>query len=204
LQEERLSEFNNFESTEAWLASRTACLTVNFLGGVFFLFAKNMTCTTPTTKICTLCKQPKDADQFNKHGGHRDGLGSNCRQCIKEAARMRRAKAVGIQAHQTRPDAPQLVKAIKSLPNPKPLPQVDPELVIDIPGIWEIQNRGKNYITYNFTSPIDQTTFTFSSFKQARQAHQEMMKAFRQQAVFESVRRQSTGKKLAVDDEDDK
>jgi hypothetical protein len=30
-----------------------------------------------------------------------------------------------------------------------------------------------------------------------------MMDAFRQQAVFESVHRQSTGKKLAVDEEDD-
>jgi len=108
---------------------------------------------------------------------------------------MRRAK--------TRPDAPQPVKAIKSLPNPTPLPQVDPELVIDLPGIWEIQNRGKNYTTYNFTSPIDQSTFTFSSFKEARKARESMRDIFVQQAQFEAVVRQKTGKKPQVDVEDD-
>ena len=107
---------------------------------------------------------------------------------------MRREKA-----RQTSPDAPQPPQAIKSLPNPKPLPQVDPELVIDLPGIWEIQNRGKNYTTYNFTSPIDQTTFTFPSFRDARKARESMRDVFVQQARFEAVVRQKTGKKPEVE-----
>jgi hypothetical protein len=156
-----------------------------------------MTCTTPTTKICTICRQSKATDQFPKHGGHRDGLGSNCRACVKELARMRREKA-----RQTSLDAPQPVKAIKSPANPKTLPSFDSELVIDIPGIFEVQNRGRGYTSYNFTSPVDGSTFTFSSFKEARKGRLEMIKAFRQLAVFESVQRQSTGKKR-VDDEGD-
>jgi hypothetical protein len=77
---------------------------------------------------------------------------------------------------------------------------VDPELVIDLPGIWEIQNRGKNYTTYNFTSPIDQTSFTFSSFREARKARGSMGDVFVQQARFEAVVRQKTGKKPEVDE----
>jgi hypothetical protein len=142
-----------------------------------------MTCTTtPTTKIrhCSICK----IAVIPPHGCNR------CKQCnsdyLKEWRKINRL-----------PKAPRppKVKKIK--------PPVDPKLIVDCPGIWEVENRGRDTRTFNFTSLIDSSTFSFPSFREARQARQEMMQAFRQQAVFESVHRQTTGKKPAVDDEGD-
>jgi hypothetical protein len=95
------------------------------------------------------------------------------------------------------PQTPQTPK-VKKIKAP-----VDPELVIDLPGIYQVENRGKGCISFRFESLIDGSVFSFSSFKEARQTRQEMMDAFRQQVVFESVQRQSSGKKPVVDEEDD-
>jgi hypothetical protein len=153
-------------------------------------------CTTaPTTKICSVCRLPQPTDQFTKHGGHRDGLGSNCHTCRNELARAWRQRR---RLAQTNPDAPQSFKAIKSPPKPKPLPTVDPELVIDIPGVWEVQNRGRGTRSFNFTSLVDNSTFSFPTFREARQARAEMMDAFRQQAVFESVHRRLLAREHSV------
>jgi hypothetical protein len=151
-----------------------------------------MTCTTPTEKICTVCKTPKNTNQFNRHNGHKDKLGSNCKACIKEAVRKRRLNI----PRTPKPPKPPKIKKIKG--------PVDPELVVDLPGIYPVENRGKGYTSFRFDSPIDGSIFSFSSFKEARKERQQMMSAFRQQAVFESVQRQSSGKKPAVDDEGDK
>jgi hypothetical protein len=85
----------------------------------------------------------------------------------------------------------------------KPVSNDTPELTIDIPGIYEVENRGKGYTSFRFDSPIDGSVFAFESFKEARKERQQMMSAFRQQAVFESVVRQKTGKKPADDEGDE-
>jgi hypothetical protein len=185
---------------------------------------------TQIMKQCTICKQVKDKDQFPKHSGHKDGLSSLCRGCTTELARNRKNDSLIQKACQTckilkpltdfyrKTNSPLGVQgecricqrkrsAARLLLKPKPakvhkiVAVVEPELIIDVPGIFEIQNRGKNYTTYNFTNPIDQSTFTFSSFHEARQARESMRDVFIQQARFEAVVRQKTGKK-PVDDED--
>lgn len=35
-------------------------------------------------KICTKCKQEKLLSEFNKHSNHKDGLQSQCKECIKK------------------------------------------------------------------------------------------------------------------------
>jgi hypothetical protein len=109
---------------------------------------------------------------------------------------------VGQKRLQNDPNASDMPTAVLTSEPPKPAPNDTLELVIDIPGIFEVQNRGRGYTSYNFTSPVDGSTFTFSSFKDARKGRQAMMTAFEQQAVFESVFRQKTGKKPADDDEE--
>ena len=36
------------------------------------------------TKICTKCNKEKELSDFGKHSGHKDGLQSQCKECIKE------------------------------------------------------------------------------------------------------------------------
>lgn len=43
-----------------------------------------------------------------------------------------------------------------------------PELIVSIPGIYEVQNRGKGYTSFRFESPIDGSVFSFSSFKEGK------------------------------------
>jgi hypothetical protein len=72
-----------------------------------------------------------------------------------------------------------------------------------VPGIFEIQNRGRGYRTFNFTSPIDDSAFSFSSWAEAKKTRQSMMKAFEQQARFDGCVRQKTGKKPEDDELDE-
>ena len=127
--------------------------------------------TTPTQKTCRLCNVTKNKDKFTNHGGHKDGLQSNCKSCEKKRMRAVRKRALK-KAAQSHPSVPNVPPTQSITPPPTKLTTVTPELVIDIPGIFEIQNRGKNYTSYNFTSPIDGSTFSFPSFKEARQARQ--------------------------------
>lgn len=36
-----------------------------------------------TTKICTCCNTTKETNQFNKNKTKKDGLSSECKECIK-------------------------------------------------------------------------------------------------------------------------
>jgi hypothetical protein len=56
------------------------------------------------------------------------------------------------KATQSHPNVPPISTITSPAPNVAP---IEPELVIDVPGIFEIQNRSRNYTSYNFTSPID-------------------------------------------------
>lgn len=38
-----------------------------------------------TQKYCNKCQQWKDTSEFYKHGGHKDGLSSNCKACTNKA-----------------------------------------------------------------------------------------------------------------------
>ena len=149
--------------------------------------------TTPTQKTCRLCKLIKDRDQFVRHDGHKDGLQTRCKACTNETAKNRRAKA----RQKDSQNVPDVSPMSTIAPPPKPATKVKTELVIDVPGIFEIQNRGKNYTSYNFTSPVDNSTFSFPSFSEARQARKSMMAIFEQQSKFDGVQRQSTGRPAA-------
>jgi hypothetical protein len=153
-----------------------------------------MTCTT-THKTCPACSIEKPSTEFNKHGGHRDKLSTNCRECVKKLARTRRAIEKAAQAPQIDP----IIPPISSItPPPQSLSKTileAPELIVDLPGIYEIEHRGRGTRSFRFESPVDGSVFAFESFKEARKERQQMMTAFRQQAVFESVVRQKTGKR---------
>jgi hypothetical protein len=69
---------------------------------------------------------------------------------------------------------------------------------VDIPGIYEIENRGRGYTSFRFESPIDGSVFSYESFKDARKARQSMMAAFRQLAAYDSTHRQSTAARRAT------
>jgi hypothetical protein len=110
------------------------------------------------------------------------------------------------KARQARLEASGVVADTKIAKPQKPAPSVTPatpELIVDVPGIYEVENRGRGTRSFNFTSTIDGSTFSFPSFKEAREARQAMMRAFRGQAVFESVVRQKTGKKPEADELDE-
>jgi hypothetical protein len=158
-----------------------------------------MNITPILTKTCIICKITKNRADFTKHSGHSDGLHSRCRACTNEGNKNRRAKV-----RQARLEASGVVADVDIAEPQKPAPQTildAPELIVDVPGIYEVENRGRGTRSFNFTSTIDGSTFSFPSFAEARQARQAMMKAFRQQAVFESVVRQKTGKKPEADED---
>ena len=146
-----------------------------------------MTCSTPTTKICTICKLPEDTNQFNKHNGQKDGLGSNCRACIKERTRMRRLNI-------PRPPKPPQTPKVKKIKAP-----VD-EIAVSMPSIFEVENRGKNYRSFCSESPLDGNIFSFLSYREARAARESFRPAICQMETYENTHRQSTGKKLTVDE----
>jgi hypothetical protein len=100
-------------------------------------------------------------------------------------------------------EASEVVADVKIAEPQKSAPSDTPELVIDIPGIYEVQNRGKGYTSFRFESPIDGSIFSFPSWAEARTARKSMMAVFRQQAVFDGVVRQKTGKKPATDEFDE-
>jgi hypothetical protein len=185
-----------FRSNEVLVshANRAPCLLLIFRGRTFYA---NMTRTIPTAtltthKTCPTCGTSKPLAQFWKSKFSKYGVQAHCKIC--QAVRKRGEPSY----------APQPVKVSKIAKPPKSVAKVIPEaaeLIVDLPGIYEVQNRGKGYTSFRFESPIDGSVFSFSSFREARTGRQEMMRAFRQQAVFESVVRQKTGKKPA-DDED--
>jgi hypothetical protein len=125
-------------------------------------------------KLCQTCRIEKPISDFYRKTNSGDGRQGACRIC------------------QTKTNRERLARLSPAPKKPRKLPP-EPELVIDLPGIWEVENRGRGYRSFNFTSPIDGSTFTFSSFREARQGRNEMMSAWRQQARYESVYRQSTG-----------
>jgi hypothetical protein len=105
-------------------------------------------------------------------------------------------------------NAPKTVKPpkVKTSTPPKPLKIVAPidlEIAVSMPAIFEVDNRGKGYRTFNFESPIDGSLFSFLSYKEARAARESLRPAICQLENYENVHRQSTGGKSAVDDEDD-
>jgi hypothetical protein len=176
-----------------WPCNRRPAGTVYSAG--HFLYPIMTTRLIPLQKLCIACRVPLPANQFSAHGGHKDGLQSRCKSCTNERSKSRRLNL----------DTPKLPRATKTLPKPKPVPKVipsDPEPIVDIPGIFEVQNRGRGYTSYNFTSPIDQGTFTFSSFKEARAARESMRAEFRQLAAYQNTHRQSTGKRNDEDEDE--
>jgi hypothetical protein len=76
-------------------------------------------------------------------------------------------------------------------------------IAVSMPAISEVENRGKNYRSFCFESPLDGSVFSFLSYKEARGARESFRPAICQMETYENTHRQSTGKKLAVDDEDD-
>jgi hypothetical protein len=102
-----------------------------------------------TGKVCPKCQIEKAAKDFNKHGGHRDKLSTSCKECIKRHVQDKRAGAL---------EASQPVRATKTLPPQKPAPQVildAPELIVNLPGIYEVENRGRGTRSFRFESTID-------------------------------------------------
>jgi hypothetical protein len=141
----------------------------------------------PTHKFCRACNTTKTGNDFFKDGGHADGLQTRCRACTNERKRNR--------------DAPKLSKIKKAL-LPKPAPE-EPEPIVDISGIYEVENRGRGRRSFRFESPIDGSVFSYESFKDARQARQSMMATFKQLAAYDSTHRQSTAARRATAAEDD-
>jgi hypothetical protein len=154
-----------------------------------------MNINTPIlTKTCRTCKIAKDRADFTNHDGHTDGLSSAYKSCEKKRMRERGAKMRALkkaaQSHPIDPDVSPM--STITLP-PQSAPTVEPEMAIDIPGIYEVQNRGRGYTSFRFESPIDNSIFSFPSFAEARKARKSMMAVFEQQAKFDAVQRQSKG-----------
>jgi hypothetical protein len=101
----------------------------------------------------------------------------------RHTARLARA----IRKRRSDPNASEKPGAVLIAKPQKAQPTVDSELAIVLPGIFEIQNRGKGCTSFNFTSPIDDSTFSFPSFKEARKARESMRGAFEQLAVYENT-----------------
>jgi hypothetical protein len=119
-------------------------------------------------KICTVCRLPKD--DFPKHAGHRDGLSSNCQDCVKALARMRRLNI----------PRPPKTPTLKTPKVQKIVVPVD-TIAVSMPSIFEVENRGKNYRSFCFESPLDGSVFSFSSYKEARGARESFRPAIRQE-----------------------
>jgi hypothetical protein len=147
----------------------------------------------PLQKTCIACNIPLSANQFSAHGGHRDGLQSRCKSCTNK-----RSKSRGDNSDT--PKLPRAVKTVKPKP-PKPL-RAEPELIINLPGIFEVENRGRGTRSFRFESPVDGATFAFESFREARAARETMRAEFRQLAAYQNTHRQSTGRKSVDEDED--
>ena len=164
----------------------------------------NRTTPTPIRKTCPKCNEVKDATAFNKHSDHRDKLSTSCKECGKNYLRENRALKRAIKkAAQGHPNDPKVPPISTITPSPKSVRSDTPELVVDVPGIYEVQNRGKGYTSFRFESPIDGSVFSFPSFQDARKVRKSMLAVFEQQARFESVHRQSTGGRPAVDSDED-
>jgi hypothetical protein len=98
-------------------------------GVLFDKIMKNPTAPI-TGKTCPDCLLPKLATDFNLHGGHRDGLSTRCKSCLKQYLLERRVSIKKAAAsHSNVPILP-TIRSIKP-PTPSVAP-IEPELVIDV------------------------------------------------------------------------
>jgi hypothetical protein len=75
------------------------------------------------------------------------------------------------------------------------------EIAVSMPAIFEVENRGRNYRSFCFESPLDGSVFSFLCYKDARAARESLRPAICQMETYDRVVRQKTVKK-PVDDEE--
>ena len=173
--------------------------TLESSGAYLFYHMKKSTTlrTIPTHKTCIACSVTKNKDQFVRHGGHKDGLQTKCRSCTNEANKNRRAAKARQKDSQNVPDVPPTQSITAPPKNVAKSILEAPKLIVSLPGIYEVENRGKGYTSFRFENPVDGSTFAFESFAEARKARKCMVAIFEQQSKFDGVKRQSTGKPAA-------
>jgi hypothetical protein len=138
--------------------------------GVYFCTTMNR--TTPTlSKTCPTCELEKDAVEFNKHGGQKDGLSTTCKECLKKYQGERQATIKkAAQSHPNDPKVPP-IRSITPPPQsaPKTIPDA-PEPTVTFPPIKETEHRGQSRRSYSFQGPDGFSIFAFDSFAEARKA----------------------------------
>jgi hypothetical protein len=99
---------------------------------------------------------------------------------------------------QKAPQIEPIIPPIRSISLPPtsvaPTSLATPALIVDLPGIYEVENRGRGTRSFRFESTIDGSVFAFDTFREARMAREKMRGAFEQQSKFDAVQRQSSGK----------